>query len=151
MGRVYPREICGKCNKLRLVHKRLPDGSMICWPCRRRDPSLWEPCSVCGNVRHVEKRIGKKPVCKNCVNNARNADPSTHEECCVCHHVRPVNNRLPNGGAVCRDCHWVFVEKYELCDLCGKLAHVERRTASGKPICGPCCRPPAPSSSNTCA
>lgn len=58
-----PREPCSACGEIRLRHKRLPDGGLLCWACT---PPIIEPCTACGQDRIVNGRIDDAPYCPLC-------------------------------------------------------------------------------------
>ncbi|HUL25456.1 MAG TPA: hypothetical protein VLW44_06760 [Streptosporangiaceae bacterium] len=120
------------------------------------------PCSGCGRVVHLRRRIGGQWSCSNCVARSRSqpcarcgairqaaardehgrplcsqcliADPANQEACAGCGRCRPVHVRVP-GGPLCATCvPW----KILTCGICGNDAPCLISKATGKPWCRAC-------------
>jgi uncharacterized protein YidB (DUF937 family) len=120
------------------------------------------PCSRCGRVIHLHRRIDGQWSCSNCVARSRSqpcarcgaiqqvaardehgqplcsqcliTDPANQETCAGCGRRRPVNVRAP-GGPLCANCvPW----KILTCGICGNDAPCVISKATGKPWCRAC-------------
>jgi hypothetical protein len=120
------------------------------------------PCSRCGRVIPLHRRIDGQWACRNCVARSRSqpcarcgavqqvaardehgqplcsqcliTDPANQETCAGCGRRRPVNVRAP-GGPLCANCvPW----KILTCGICGNDAPCVISKATGKPWCRTC-------------
>lgn len=95
-SRMLRAKICPGCGRMRPVWRRLPDGSTRCQRCDGQDPSRWEACSGCGQLRVVATRDVAGPVCQACL-------PRIKRPCSRCGSVAPMHSRR-GGEPVCSTC-----------------------------------------------
>lgn len=97
------KRICSACGLPKTdLHRNRRTGEVICYNCYRKDISMHEECSRCGNIRQVAMRNASGgAICNNCYRK----DPSTHKECSRCGNIRQVIARNESGGAICKDCY----------------------------------------------
>ena len=103
--------ICSVCEKQKKVHRNCFSGKLVCWSCKRKDPSTHKKCSRCGQIRPVQTRLGVPirgwgtPLCPNCYETARRQNPSTHRRCAKCGKTAPVAKRTDSGEPICVYCY----------------------------------------------
>lgn len=102
---------CERCGQVRAC-TRAADGVRRCRSCSRGR----EPCSLCGHVRPVARRLDDgSALCNSCNPNARRA-------CGMCGKWRRADARI-DGRPVCRSCVVTDPRVRRPCRSCGKLAN----------------------------
>jgi len=93
-----------------------------------------EPCSVCGQLRPVHRRVGpeRAPLCRRCYGWELNAEP-----CSRCQQRRPVHYRDAAGLPLCARCYQRTCN-VQICANCGRARPVCRRNLDGDPVCKDC-------------
>lgn len=105
----------------------LNEGFGLCRTCyiAQRVP---EPCSSCGKLRKVAKRIGDKPLCAPCSYPKR--------ECSRCHQITAVHKITHTGETLCVKCARTEIPRAQ-CSQCLKEKALAQRIP---PLCKNCHR-----------
>lgn len=123
-SRMLRAKTCPGCGRVRPVWRRLPDGSTRCQRCDGRDPSRWEVCAGCGQLRLVATRDVAGPVCQACL-------PRIKRPCSRCGSVAPMHSRR-GGEAVCSTCAH---RPQRVCPRC-RYPRLHQTPDPGCPRCG---------------
>lgn len=92
VGKQRVKQVCSRCQQLKLVHIRTDAGEPLCGPCGRKR----EPCARCGKNLQVAARLdGVGPLCSACLER----EPAFFLDCVQC----GVHGRMYRWG-LCNDC-----------------------------------------------
>lgn len=119
---------CARCGKVSTIDRRTSDGEGLCAACCRTEPSLQETCTGCGRLAVAARRDGDLVLCQNC------CKPPTMT-CSQCGRVKPCHY-ADTDAPRCKNCCAKL--RAEPCVECGQDRVVNRRTASGDPLCKEC-------------
>lgn len=129
---------CQHCGDVkRLPHPR-ENGHRICGNCLRKANT--HPCSECGRVRPVGKRLDEDTVlCAHCYHKRK-----PHHPCSQCGRLKPAaDHGGPGGGPRCSGCRRRDRTTWEACGSCGTRAPVASRDkATREALCANCYQPP---------
>jgi hypothetical protein len=92
VGKQRVKQVCSRCQQLKLVHIRTDAGEPLCGPCGRKR----EPCARCGKNLQVSARLdGVGPLCSACLER----EPAYFSDCVRC----GAHGRMYHRG-LCNDC-----------------------------------------------
>ena len=123
-SRMLRARTCATCGEVRPAWRRLPDGSTRCQRCDGQDPSRWEACTACGQLRAVATRNGVGPLCQTCL-------PRATRPCSRCGSIAPIHSRR-GGEAVCSTCAH---QPQRVCPRC-RYPRLHETRDPGCPRCG---------------
>lgn len=92
-----------------------------------------EPCSQCGIVANVHKRLNGSPICKSCYERPKN-------RCVICNKNSQSALRTSTTDFICVNCYNKYYRTKYLCTICGKFEILAINTEEKK-ICIKCYSP----------
>lgn len=128
-------KVCARCGRPGRISARRPEGG-ICHRCYRHDPQVVKECANCGRVRIPAARTADGwPLCERCWQ-------PPERDCAGCG-ARAPTKAFTEAGPLCPQCYREQRQPRAVCDRCGGLARIARRsTDEYDQVCYRCYRRP---------